>query len=566
MKKNKKVKKQRKLKKWQLILLTVFSILLTLSIGIGVYCYILYQNEQENINNIKSHYNGVVETTKNTNFYTNKNGSYKKYGSVSKNITFELEKLNITSSKQKYFKVKNEDYYLYYNDVKKTIKKDVLTFTDNKLLILNKNIKTNNTTKLVQEQKYLEINKNMEFEVLYIDDNYYYVLYNNEMWKVEKNDNIEIYDSKNREDNESNYISVFVYDTNNKDKINDQLKHLKEKGYYTITLDEYKNWLKGYISLKEKAILLTLDTNNDDINKIVTDNGFNIETTKDSGIKFVNNNKTTTKESNIESLNRYLINDLVDLESFKKMVNGEEVIIKKPEIIKNPPSENAVATKIAVLNYHFFYDSSLGENCGQGICLDVKKFREQLEYLKNNNYKTLTIEEFREWMYGEIELPARSVLLTIDDGALGTGRHNGNKLIPLLEEYNMHATLFLITGWWDKSNYTSPNLDIESHTNDMHTEGLCSNQSRGAQLLCSSKEQVMQDLKTSIEILGSNAAFCFPFYAYNNDAIESVKESGFKLAFIGGNTKATRSHDKYKIPRYPIYNSTTLNQFKNYIN
>ena len=31
--------------------------------------------------------------------------------------------------------------------------------------------------------------------------------------------------------------------------------------------------------------------------------------------------------------------------------------------------------------------------------------------------------------YGEIELPARSVLITIDDGALGTGTHNGNKLI-----------------------------------------------------------------------------------------------------------------------------------------
>ena len=39
----------------------------------------------------------------------------------------------------------------------------------------------------------------------------------------------------------------------------------------------------------------------------------------------------------------------------------------------------------------------------------------------------------------------KSVLITIDDGALGTGIQNGNKLIPILEEYKMHATLFLIT-------------------------------------------------------------------------------------------------------------------------
>jgi len=550
------------------VLLSISCILLALSISIGTYCCILYQNEKEAVNNIKSHYSNTVEVIKNSNIYINDNGKYKKYGSVSKNVIFDLEELDITSSKQKYFKVKNEDYYLYYSNVKKTEKKDNQIVIDDKLLILNKNIKTNNVTELIQDNKNLVINKTLEFQILYMDDIYYFVKYNDEIWKIEKNENIEIYDSHNREDIESNYISIILYDTNNQDKINEQLKYLKESGYYTITLDEYKNWLKGYISLKEKAILLTLDDNNDDINKIVNDNGFNIVITKDSSLKFNNNNKSTTKESNIESLNRYVINNLVDFESFKKMVNGEEVVIKKPEknITKSPPSESAIATKIAVLNYHFFYDSSLGESCGQGICLDVKKFREQLEYLKNNNYKTLTMEEFRAWMYGEIELPARSVLLTIDDGAMGTGRHNGNKLIPLLEEYNMHATLFLITGWWDKSNYISPNLDIESHTNDMHTEGLCDNQSRGAQLLCSSKEQVMQDLKTSIDILDSNTAFCFPFYAYNNESIESIKEVGFKLAFVGGNTKATRNSNKYKIPRYPIYNSTTLNQFINYIN
>ena len=55
------------------------------------------------------------------------------------------------------------------------------------------------------------------------------------------------------------------------------------------------------------------------------------------------------------------------------------------------------------------------------------------------------MEEFRKWMYGEIEIPSKSILITVDDGAMGTGKHNGNKLNPLLEEYHMNATLFLIT-------------------------------------------------------------------------------------------------------------------------
>ena len=54
------------------------------------------------------------------------------------------------------------------------------------------------------------------------------------------------------------------------------------------------------------------------------------------------------------------------------------------------------------------------------------------------------MREYVDWIYGRIELPKKSVLLTIDDGAMGTGKHNGNKLNPLLEKYQINATLFLI--------------------------------------------------------------------------------------------------------------------------
>lgn len=218
---------------------------------------------------------------------------------------------------------------------------------------------------------------------------------------------------------------------------------------------------------------------------------------------------------------------------------------------------------IAVINYHFFYEP--GENCNESICLSTTKFEEQLKYLKDNGYKTLTMDEFVHWMYGEIELPEKSVLLTIDDGAMGTGAHNGNKLIPLLEKYESHATLFLITGWWDISNYQSKYLDVESHTNDMHMEGLCAGVTRGAQMLCSSYDVALADLRKSIEITGSSNSFCYPFYVYNQTAINLVKEAGFKVAFAGGGYKATRNSNKYAIPRYPIYSSTSLNTFINYI-
>ena len=230
------------------------------------------------------------------------------------------------------------------------------------------------------------------------------------------------------------------------------------------------------------------------------------------------------------------------------------------------PNENATATSIAVLNYHFLCDPNKGEYCGDGNFMTVQSFEEQLIYLRDNHYKTLTIEEFRAWMYGEIQLPARSVLITFDDGASGTGFQNGNKLIPLLEKYNMHATLFLISGWWQKSNYESPNLDVESHSYDMHTSNYCNGVSRGAKMLCLSNEEVLRDLKSSISALGGRStAFCFPFYAYSDNAINLVKEAGFKMAFIGGERKATRYDNKYMIPRYHMYKWHSIIDFNNFI-
>ena len=257
---------------------------------------------------------------------------------------------------------------------------------------------------------------------------------------------------------------------------------------------------------------------------------------------------------NTNELGEYTINYKVSDSS------GNESTIKRTvKVIKRPIIHR---DGVAVLNYHFFYQGK--SSCGIN-CINIDKFEEQLKYLKENNYKALTMAEFRKWMYGEINVPQKSVLITIDDGAAGTGKHNGNLLIPMLEKYQMHATLFLITGWWSISNYKSAYLDVESHTNDMHTENYCKGVSRGSKMLCLSYEEVLNDLKKSIAITGSNNAFCYPFYVYNESTMNAIKEAGFKLAFVGGNYKASRSSNKYLIPRFHIYDNITMDEFISYI-
>ena len=297
-----------------------------------------------------------------------------------------------------------------------------------------------------------------------------------------------------------------------------------------------------------------------DLSGITNEYGFNVEQNFEELTYTDSNSKSERGNSPVP---RYNIISKTTLDIFKQIVNGDNVvyIVVQPVKVHSLPSESANASRIAVLNYHFFYDPEIGETCPDGNCKKVQDFERELTYLKQNNYKALTMDEFTKWMYGEIELPARSVLISIDDGAMGSGAHNGNKLIPILEKYNMHATLFLISGWWSIDNYRSPYLDIESHTFDMHEGNYCEGVPRGSKLLCSSREQVLEDLSKSAEITGSKNAFCFPMYVYNDTTFDVLKEIGFKLAFVGGDVKASRSNDKYKVPRYHIYRDTSLDQF-----
>ena len=492
----------------------------------------------------KKYYHQYVITSVKTNLYNKKK---RKIATIEKNYPLELDK---TKNQTKYFSIKNTDYYIYYKDIKKT--KEIKQNKEEKhYLTLNKSIKTNKKISLYSNnKKIITFNNGINLPIEYKDNNNYYVSFLNSIFSIPKKSIKKETNIKNNKTNEkeAQTINILYYEkiedsclgqecTSTK-TLKDHLSLLKEKGYYLISKNEYELFIENNMRLKEKGLLFVTKEETETIKKIKEELKIPIELLnikKDTKSKFYEIKSYTTEENLL------------------KMVNGEDVI-ETPPVIDNQG--------IAVLNYHFFYDSSLGEGCNESICLDTSRFREHLDYFKENNYKTLTMEEFKRWMYGDIELPEKSVLITIDDGALGTGTHNGNKLIPLLEEYKMNATLFLIAGWWDINNYRSPYLTIQSHTFDMHQYGSCG---RG-QINCATLAEAKEDLQKSLDVIGNNDSFCFPFYYYSDTSIQAVKDLGFKIAFVGGNRKATRNSNKYLIPRYPILSDITIQQFKNIMN
>ena len=263
----------------------------------------------------------------------------------------------------------------------------------------------------------------------------------------------------------------------------------------------------------------------------------------------------------------YTLNSSIESSIIMKADNGyyieyynEMLFVPKEDVEKVVEVQNSnveVASEVPVTVYHFIYLE--GDNtCNEMICHPESQIREQFKYLKDNQYFTLTTTELRLFLEGKIRVPKRSILITIDDGA------RAEKFIPLLEEYQVNATLFLISSWYPKEKFASSYMEIASHTHNLHTPGVCSG-GQGSPLKCLDKEKLLSDLRASRETLDNTEAFCFPFYEFNDYGINALKEAGFKMAFIGGMKKAAVGVDLYKIPRISMNSGTTLAQYIAYV-
>lgn len=379
-------------------------------------------------------------------------------------------------------------------------------------------------------------------------------------------------------------------ESNNKEKID----------YNKLAQDNYSEYVKANKNVK------IYNENDEEIGKIHEDNYLTLDGIKDRKYKIKNTNyyvdyKDVNKEEqiitkdhteyttyknyipfsiNIITNDKYTLykNDNVYIEInsqdeypviIKKSdkygieFNDQLYYIKKDEVKEEKNNSNStleIANSLPALNYHYTVNREAGElnECLQEICTEDTQVEEEIKYLSDNNYYSVTMRDVYLFTIGAINLPEHSVAITIDDGWYVA------RMIGILEKYKMTGTLFLIGSLASPADYRSDYLEIHSHSWNMHTIGVCSGHHGGA-ILCWSNDKILEDLKKSRESLNNTTVFCYPFYEYNTNAINMLKEAGFEMAFAGGERKIKVGEDLFKLPRYVIVNYTTMNQFINYV-
>lgn len=240
--------------------------------------------------------------------------------------------------------------------------------------------------------------------------------------------------------------------------------------------------------------------------------------------------------------------------------------VSKDKNAKNNDSgENA--TSVPVLIYHHFLtdEDKAKYEPTKDYSVSLSVFEEQLKYLKNNGYKSLTPSEMLCWKKNECKIPLKSFMITIDDGQKSVMKY----AYPLLKKYGFTALSFVISsrigdyGEWDPSTYQYLSGDdlkdngviyFGSHSDDMHR--YVDDKKR---LYTMNYKEIYDDVKLSMEKINTKY-FAYPFNTYNKDFTKALENAGYQLAFRGQSRKTIQSENRYMISR--IFVSDNMESFK----
>lgn len=214
---------------------------------------------------------------------------------------------------------------------------------------------------------------------------------------------------------------------------------------------------------------------------------------------------------------------------------------------------------VPILMYHYVYDPANPPADLNGNFIASTAFEQQLSYLKENDFYFPSYPEVKAFIEGKHSLPAKSVVLTFDDGEMGFL----NVGVPLLEKYQVPATSFVIASDADAAqkviDHRSPYVAFESHSFGMHKPG--GNVGHGGIISAMSRDEIAADLKHAQEIVGGTQAFAYPFGDVTDDGRAAVRDAGILCAFTTQNSWAHMGDDVTALPRVRISGEYSLDSF-----
>lgn len=190
---------------------------------------------------------------------------------------------------------------------------------------------------------------------------------------------------------------------------------------------------------------------------------------------------------------------------------GPEVSIDEPPVTTGP-----IYDAVPVLMYHVI---APGPN---SLYVPPAELEAQLSLLASHGFETISLAQLAAHFDHGVSLPERPVVLTFDDGYVSAY----TAALPLLQQYGMTATFFIITdlvgqagyvSWEQVAELAAAGMEIGAHT--ITHPDLRSLTGAGLTREVAGPQQIMTDkLGQPIDF------FAYPAGAYNTETVSVVSE------------------------------------------
>ncbi len=209
------------------------------------------------------------------------------------------------------------------------------------------------------------------------------------------------------------------------------------------------------------------------------------------------------------------------------------------------PSITRAAGTLPILLYHRVGPES------DPLTISIDRFREDMQYLAESGYRTITLEQAREHLLGNKPILGNPILLTFDDGYL----NNYTNAFPILRQYSMVASFFIITGMIGQENriaipqlreMTSAGMSFGSHTVSHRPL---------AELADDEPSRELVQSKSALEdILGKTVDFiAYPCGSYNQNVLQATHDAGYQGGLTTRMGFADSQENFLTLDRIPIF-------------
>ena len=222
--------------------------------------------------------------------------------------------------------------------------------------------------------------------------------------------------------------------------------------------------------------------------------------------------------------------------------------------------------KVPVLMYHRIADVK-----GDRNALAPEKFEKQLQYLADNGYSTINMDQLYEHYTNGLKLPPNPVCLTFDDGYAD----NLYTAMPILKKYNMIGNVFVISNWIGKENKwenfgKAPTLTMTQHEllEWMQQGHYIGSHTYSHPFLSDCLEEELffelKASKTHLEmLLGTNIdCICYPYGKLNSNVVIAAKQCNYKIGLAIFENAPLWNFNLLALPRIPIPSNQKMWEFK----